>query len=310
MKTSEVIESYLNEHGVLAVREQPAWARTVQRMAQDGRLTRVLPGVYANSAVADDFRIRILAVLAKDPDSVITGQAALVIAGVRRRAEVVEFHSERQLRLPAGFHQISSRSAPESIVTRDNLRYTAPQWAALRLAQHDNGAAIDDVLRTRSSSIDALHAAITDFRRTRGNRLRRKVLWESRDQPWSQGERTLHSMLRKERIVGWLTNLAVDCRGKRRYLDIAFPKLKLAIEFDGREVHSLASVFEDDRERQNALVADGWTVLRVTWAMLADPPRLITLIKEVMGRLSRRPRLRRPVTPRPDGPSPAPRWSE
>jgi very-short-patch-repair endonuclease len=31
-------------------------------------------------------------------------------------------------------------------------------------------------------------------------------------------------------------------------------------------------LFESDRWRQNALVAQGWRVLRFTWAMLCDHP--------------------------------------
>jgi len=290
MRTSEEIEAYLGQHGIVSVREHAAWARTIQRLARASKLARILPGIYALPSMADDFRIRILAVLAKDPDAVITGDAALVLANVRTTAKVIEFHSTRQLRLPPGFRQIHASPPIESVLTRENLRFVAPHWAALRIAHSDNGAAIDDVLRARRATISAFHDAISRFRRSRGNRLRRRVLWESRDEPWSQGERNLHQLLRQERLSGWTTNLAVESRGRLRYLDVAFPQLKLAIEFDGREVHAQAAVFEDDRERQNALVADGWTVLRVTWAMLSDPHSLMRLIKDVLSRLSKRPR--------------------
>jgi hypothetical protein len=62
------------------------------------------------------------------------------------------------------------------------------------------------------------------------------------------------------------------CVGERvRYLDLAWPELKVAVEFDGFVPHSTRRVFDDDRARQNALVADRWTVFRVTAAMLRDP---------------------------------------
>ena len=49
-------------------------------------------------------------------------------------------------------------------------------------------------------------------------------------------------------------------------------KSKVAVEFDGFVPHSTRRVFDDDRARQNDLVADGWTVFRVTTTMLdADP---------------------------------------
>ena len=47
-------------------------------------------------------------------------------------------------------------------------------------------------------------------------------------------------------------------------VDLAFPDARLAIEYDGRAVHERADVFARDRQRQNALVAAGWLVLRYT----------------------------------------------
>jgi REase_MTES_1575 len=45
-------------------------------------------------------------------------------------------------------------------------------------------------------------------------------------------------------------------------VDLAFPAARVAIEYDGREVHERVDVFVNDRRRQNALVTAGWTVLR------------------------------------------------
>ena len=51
--------------------------------------------------------------------------------------------------------------------------------------------------------------------------------------------------------------------------------LGLVVEIDGREVHSKRPVFESDRRRQNALVLDGWCVLRFTVAMIDDEPEMV-----------------------------------
>jgi very-short-patch-repair endonuclease len=66
-------------------------------------------------------------------------------------------------------------------------------------------------------------------------------------------------------------NYRVRVGGKVRYLDVAWPDVKVAVEFDGFVPHSTRRVFDDDRSRQNDLVADGWTVFRVTATMLRDP---------------------------------------
>ena len=59
-------------------------------------------------------------------------------------------------------------------------------------------------------------------------------------------------------------NYRVRVGGRVRYLDLAWPDAKVAVEFDGFVPHSTRRVFDDDRVRQNDLVADGWTVFRVT----------------------------------------------
>jgi very-short-patch-repair endonuclease len=67
-------------------------------------------------------------------------------------------------------------------------------------------------------------------------------------------------------------NHPVIVGGRRRYLDLAWPDAKVAVEFDGFVPHSTRRVFDDDRSRQNDMVADGWSVFRVTKTMLdADP---------------------------------------
>jgi len=67
-------------------------------------------------------------------------------------------------------------------------------------------------------------------------------------------------------------NHRVRVGGRVRYLDLAWPDAKVAVEFDGFVPHSTRRVFDDDRVRQNDLVADGWTVFRVTKAMLTTAP--------------------------------------
>ena len=68
-------------------------------------------------------------------------------------------------------------------------------------------------------------------------------------------------------------NYRVRTGGRVRYLDLAWPDLMIAVELDGFWPHSNRRVFDDDRARQNALVADGWTVFRLTWTALERDPR-------------------------------------
>lgn len=96
---------------------------------------------------------------------------------------------------------------------------------------------------------------------------------DSRAEPWSRAERLAHRLYRLDGISGWSTNHKVllpvvgTC-----YLDIAFRRERVAVEVDGWRYHATPEVFETDRARQNALVLDGWLVLRFTWTMLTQDP--------------------------------------
>lgn len=49
-------------------------------------------------------------------------------------------------------------------------------------------------------------------------------------------------------------------------VDLAWPEVHLAAEFDGYGAHCSRPAFARDRERDRALVSTGWTVLRYVWA--------------------------------------------
>jgi very-short-patch-repair endonuclease len=51
----------------------------------------------------------------------------------------------------------------------------------------------------------------------------------------------------------------VDCLWRSR---------RLAVELDGGQAHRTAFAFEEDRRRDRALVAAGFTPMRVTWTSL------------------------------------------
>ena len=169
---------------------------------------------------------------------------------------------------------------PELVVQRHALAVTSPDLTALDLCDQLGGDAVDQVLRTRTGTLQGLHEALRLTPSRVGNRDRRAVLLDSRDEPWSTAERLCHRLLRAAGITtGWKANLPVTLRGQRYFLDVGFPDLKLVIEIDGRIHQTDPELFESDRWRQNALVLEGWTVLRFTWRMLEDHPDAV--VKQV-----------------------------
>lgn len=75
-------------------------------------------------------------------------------------------------------------------------------------------------------------------------------------------------------------------------LDVAFEDVRFAIEEWGEHAdrgwahHVDHDRFVDDRARKRALVADGWTVIEVTWADLqARPDEVLDQIRRTLARL-------------------------
>ncbi|MGI8417573.1 MAG: endonuclease domain-containing protein [Nakamurella sp.] len=149
---------------------------------------------------------------------------------------------------------------------------TVPALTTMDLVSQFGGDAIDRALRSRQVTLDLLWTALATTRGRAGNYERRRLLLDSRDSPWSAAERLAHRMLRAAGIDGWRSNFHLFYDGRDYYVDIAFPGLRLAMEIDGRLHETDPRIFEKDRYRQNALVAQGWTVLRFTYRMLVDDP--------------------------------------
>ena len=60
--------------------------------------------------------------------------------------------------------------------------------------------------------------------------------------------------------------------GRRVWLDACYVDERIAIEVDGRAYHLMSEDWEDDLDRQNAIVLDGWLVLRFTARDIRERP--------------------------------------
>jgi very-short-patch-repair endonuclease len=67
-------------------------------------------------------------------------------------------------------------------------------------------------------------------------------------------------------------NASLWIRGRFFEPDCLWREQRLMVELDGREVHATDQAFEDDRERDRILLAEGWRTARVTWRQLRDQP--------------------------------------
>ncbi|MDQ2847392.1 MAG: endonuclease domain-containing protein [Actinomycetota bacterium] len=271
------LDSWVQTHGPLVSRrDHRAATSTVDSAVRSGLLTAVLPGVYLLASVAHDLRWRIAAVLAWRPDAVVCGAAAAWLTfWPELRVGTIDV-AVRAKSPKAGFRFHRGAIPPELIGThRHGLRITAPALTTLDLVSQFGADVIDRALRSRQVTLEQLWNALAATRCRAGNFERRRHLLDSRDAPWSAAERLAHRLLRGAGISGWRSNFHLFYDGRDYYVDIAFPGLRLAVEIDGRLHETDPRIFEKDRYRQNALVAQGWTVLRFTYRMLVDDPEYV-----------------------------------
>lgn len=279
----EQLAHVLADEGVIDIRLYRHLRDRVRRAVQRGELVRVLQGIYA-----PDFSLssRVLALQQWDPDAIVTGAtAAKATWWPDHPTDTVHASSRRHMRsAPPGF-EVRRRDIPEELVIeRSGIRYAAPPLAVLQMIPTDGASAIDEALRRRTVRVGDLIGALRLIPGRDGNKEAARLLIESRDEPWSYLERQGHQLLREAGIGGWKSNYLINLADEVIFADVAWPGLKLIVEFDGWEFHRDYTQFVADRRRDAELIRRGWTVLRFTAASMDT---LIDIVKAVTARLRR-----------------------
>lgn len=267
-------ELFRGSGGAIRRADHPKFQQRLDRLYREGVLERPLPGVFALPGTADAFHPAVIAgALWAGPDAVLVGRAAAKLTfwpgldvddlefaiGYRRRVRVkrwVKFF----------------RKVPEQFIWQlGAIRLTSPALTAVDLAAGPKGGdVIDRVVREGAASLEHLWEAFYAQPDRRGNPIRRALLEDSRDEPWSEAERELHRLLRAQKVIGWKTNRLVRVAGKNYYVDLLFEALKVAVEVDSWEFHGDRESFERDRRRRNELEAAGYLVLNFTWRQITE----------------------------------------
>lgn len=254
--------------------------RAMDKALGAGHWQRVLRGTYVRGGVALGLDVRAEAAARLLPDQALVadrcllwllgvdvlpiGPPALEVvvprgAVVPRRAGV----KARTAHVPAGDRHVISTS---------RLRCLRPVRAVadlLRLLPLAEAVVVADAVQ-RASLCDepALRGELAGHEGLRGVRRATRAL----DLSDGRAESPPESRLRLQLVLAGLAPVpqfeVVDAGRFLARVDLAFPEAKLAIEYDGREVHERVDVFTRDRQRQNDLVRAGWIVLRFTAADL------------------------------------------
>lgn len=287
-------ETAERQHGVVSRRQLHASGvsgTTVSRMLQRGALTRCDQGVFlvrgAPLTQTANLWMRVLST-----GGVLGFATAAHLWGMDDVPPLVHVivGDARRIRRDPGLrrHHVF---VPRSAVTKLNgIPVTSRSWTLLdHLGRLSPSAAVrlaDRALQQGWLRRQDLSRRVRDYPGRQGNRQLRRLFDATGDGAAAESERRLHGLLRQHRIHGWKPNFAVRCRGVRvAVVDVAFPGARLAIEVDGFAFHSDVDRFQRDRQRQNALVELGWTVLRFTWADLTErPEQVVAAIRAQLAR--------------------------
>ncbi|WP_158703514.1 DUF559 domain-containing protein [Pseudonocardia dioxanivorans] len=271
---------------VAQARENGVAPRTLQQRARSAGWARLHPGVYlaAGHRLTDEVRVR-AAWLWAGPDATVSGPAAAYWLGMLPSAP-----DPVELTVPA---RTKPRAQPGVRIRRRDLSHLD------RIGQRDiwltgaaltvldtavtlpDGAAFLDRALQRHISFAALHRARCRAIGRRGSPRAGELLTAAADRGGSVAERLLVRLLREAGMRGW----RVDHPFQEFRIDIAFPAHRLAIEVDGWAWHVDPARFRADRRKGNALVTQGWTLLRFTWHDLTtDPQAVLATIHAALAR--------------------------
>lgn len=250
-------------------------ADQVYRRVRSGEWIRLARGVFrvTDRKLTTRMRMRI-AVLRVGPGAVLAGASAAWWHGLIDTVPTV-----LTVIAPRGRHGNQIRGVrvwhrtldPCDHCVKDGLAVTARPLTVLDASVDIGVRVMDSALLRNQVSIVNLIAAQERNAGRRGSPRARAMLAAMSAGARSDAERKAVAILRSSDISGWSVN--VPACGY--VLDLAIAVHKIDIEIDGFAFHSDAEAFQHDRERQNVLIANGWTVLRFTWHDLTNRPQWV-----------------------------------
>ncbi|MDQ1396072.1 MAG: hypothetical protein QOG64_1331 [Acidimicrobiaceae bacterium] len=256
--------------------------RQLRHRIRQGRLVTVRRGVLAVHGTPRSWEQEVLAAcLAVGPAAIVSHDTAAALHRFPgwRRPDVLELTVPYPLhpRLPGvRAHRISTVSALD-ITSVDGLPATTAARTvcdlAGRLKADQLGPLIDDLLRHRLMGMAELRRCVGRLREARVRRslVALGLVVDERTgghQPGdSEPELRVGRLLVAAGMPPAVQQYEVVIEGRRYRLDLAYPDLRIDIEYEGWDGHSTRTDLVRDRARTNALTGAGWDVRFVTAAM-------------------------------------------
>ena len=271
--------------------------RHLDHALRAGVLRPLWCGVVVDAERELDVRTRAAAaLLTTNRDAVICGPTAAVLNGCTAVSSpdihvLVPYSRNPKSRPGLVVHHGSFYR--DQVIVLDGLRVLSLcQVIAdlLCLARPADALAVgDEALHRAGPSCDDFRRAVADRIRARPDprgTVRGAFLWElASPRAESAAESWTRMLLIEKGLPLPEVNFCIlSPAGRELYrLDLAWPSLRIAVEYDGHAVHQGRE--EQDAEREDDLRRRGWIVVRARAADLADPTRFLA---ELRGAFARR----------------------
>ncbi|WP_143517276.1 DUF559 domain-containing protein [Pseudonocardia sp. MH-G8] len=248
-------------------------ARTLRQRAEDDGWGQVAPRVYLAGGHRFTHRARIRAAgLSAGEDATVCGPAAawwhaMLECAPQEIGVTVPRHRGKRSRPGIRMRRRDLHSADR--VRVQELAVTGRALTALEtaIAVPDGSGFLDRALQ-KHVPFAQVYSAYCRNLGSRGGAEIAALLTAAADRAASAAERILLRLLRDAGIGGWQVGLPFQ----GWLIDLAFPDARIAIEIDSWAWHTDVERFRTDRRKGNALVRDGWVVLRFTWHDLTNRP--------------------------------------
>lgn len=274
--------------GILHTADHRHLRMQIHRAVQAKRLVRAAPGIVADPGVAETVEGRLTIAHMWQPDGVFMGLAAARLWWGEdvKLGDTDMIEMAGRWKTSAHGLQIRRRRLPTELVcTRGGVQVTSPALTVLDCLARGNRDVLHHALRTRRVTLELLRKTLRQVPRRAGNKALAAELRRARENPWSAGEDELHEFLRKRGFRRWKGNVRIETPDGTFYGDVVCKRAGLIVELDGLDHHSSPSDRAADDERQAALLAQGYRVLRVSMKMLrGDPDRLERQIRAALRR--------------------------
>lgn len=275
----------------------------IETRIASGAWVRMAPSVYSMSSAPPKWERQVAAALLTRPGSMVAGAASahlhdfdgfgpcrpVIMIGAKgngrsalaRVIRVKAFTEIRRVRI-RGFE---TEDPAETLVTlsADTATGTLERLVDEGLvSSRFTAGEIDDAIRRRGAS-----PGVTKLRR-----IVAPMREDAYVPPSSELERLLFSVLADPRLPATTRQMPFWFPSVSMTVDVFIPEWGLIIEADGRRWHTRRADFERDRQRDNEATAHGYSVLRFTYHMLRDEPRLCldTILRTGQIRANRRSR--------------------